>query len=152
MKERSVTHRTFVIERSYPVAPQKVFAAFADPAKKRQWFAPDQGERMEEFQMDFRVGGSERRRFTFNAGTVCENRTIYQDIQTDRRIVFAYTMSVGDHCFSASLSTVELFPTEQGTDMIFTEQAAFFENSDGPEVREKGWSLLLDRMGSELVR
>ena len=152
MKERSVTHSTFVIERSYPVTPQKVFAAFADPAKKRRWFAPDPAERMEEFEMDFRVGGSERKRFTFNAGTVCENRTIYQDIQTDRRIVFAYTMSVGDHCFSASLSTVELFPTEKGTDMIFTEQAAFFEASDGPEIREKGWSLLLDRMGSELVR
>ena len=122
MKERSVTHSTFVIERSYPVTPQKVFAAFADPAQKRRWFAPDPAERMEEFEMDFRVGGSERKRFTFNAGTVCENRTIYQ------------------------------VPTEKGTDMIFTEQAAFFEASDGPEIREKGWSLLLDRMGSELVR
>jgi len=151
MNERSVIHSTFVIRRSYPTTPQRVFAAFADPAKKRRWFAPDQGEQMEEFEMEFRVGGRERKQFTFNAGKVCENRTIYQDIVTDRRIVFAYTMTIGDHCFSASQSTVELLPTDKGTDLIFTEQAAFFENADGPEIREKGWTLLIDRMGNELA-
>ena len=39
MSEPSVTHATFVIERSYPKAPGRVFAAFADPDKKRRWFA-----------------------------------------------------------------------------------------------------------------
>ena len=39
MEERSVIHHTFVIERSYAAQPERVFAAFADPAKKRRWFA-----------------------------------------------------------------------------------------------------------------
>ncbi len=39
MEQLSVTHSTFVIERSYPTSPERVFAAFADPAKKRRWFA-----------------------------------------------------------------------------------------------------------------
>jgi len=34
MKERSVIHSTFVIERGYPVPPERVYAAFSDPAKK----------------------------------------------------------------------------------------------------------------------
>jgi hypothetical protein len=29
MTERSVTHATFVVERSYPASPERVFAAFA---------------------------------------------------------------------------------------------------------------------------
>ena len=42
MKDRSVTHATFVIERSYPTTPQRVFAAFSDPAKTRRWLAGEQ--------------------------------------------------------------------------------------------------------------
>ena len=30
--KRSATHSTFVIERTYPAAPPRVFKAFADPA------------------------------------------------------------------------------------------------------------------------
>jgi uncharacterized protein YndB with AHSA1/START domain len=41
--ERSVTHATFVVERSYDAAPARVFAAWADPAAKARWFASPEG-------------------------------------------------------------------------------------------------------------
>ena len=64
----------------------------------------------------------------------------------NRRIVIAYTMSLGDRRFSASLATFEFLPTQKGTDLVFTEQAAFFEGADGPEMREAGWIKLLDEL------
>jgi uncharacterized protein YndB with AHSA1/START domain len=64
MKDRSVTHATFVIERRYPTTPQRVFAAFSDPAKKRRWFAGDKEFQSEEFEMEVRVGGRERSSFS----------------------------------------------------------------------------------------
>ncbi|HKW55889.1 MAG TPA: SRPBCC family protein [Candidatus Acidoferrum sp.] len=149
--ERSVTHATFVIERHYPVSPQRVFAAFADPAKKRRWFSESDDAPAEEFGMDFRVGGFERKRFHVKAGFVCENNTVYRDIVPDRRIVFAYTMSVGDNRISSSHSTVELLPASNGTTLIFTEQAAFFEGADGPQAREHGWGVLFDRLAKALA-
>ena len=70
----------------------------------------------------------------------------------DRRIVLAYTMAVGGRRISASLATVEIVAEGDGTRLTFTEQGAFFEGSDGPELREKGWLALLDGLGADLRR
>lgn len=150
MKERSVTHGTFVIERNYPVAPERVFAAFSDPATKHRWFVDDEASGVEDFGMDFRVGGVERKRFS-NQNGVFTNDTVYLDIVPNRRIVFAYTMSMGDKRFSSSQATVELLAAGKGTDLIFTEQGAFFEGADGPKMREDGWRALFESLAKELA-
>jgi len=152
MEKLSVTHNTFVIERSYPTTPERVFAAFADPAKKRRWFAEGGSSGPKEFEMDFRVGGSEHSRSRMRDGTPLANDTSYHDIEPNRRIVFAYTMSVGGRRISASLATVELLASDKGTDFVYTEQAAFFEGSDGPQIREAGWSWLFEQLEKELTR
>ena len=150
MKQRSVTHATFVIERHYPASPERVFGAFSNPVKKRRWFSGDKEFRPDEFEMDFRVGGSERSSFRAQ-GVTCTNDTVYRDIVPNHRIVIAYTMTLGDHRISSSHSTVELVPSGQGTDLIFTEQAAFFEGADGPQMREEGWRKLLDQLAKALA-
>ena len=157
MEERSVTHSTFVIERTYSSAPERVFAAFADPARKRRWFAGERNMTVEEHSLDFRVGGTEHARYRFPEGSrfpgaVMGNDTVYQDIVENRRIVVAYTMSMDGRRFSASLATFELVPADGGTNLIFTEQGAFFEGSDGAEMREGGWRKLLEKLGEELAR
>ena len=69
MAEQTFIHNTFVIERSYPTSPERVFAAFADPAKKRRWSAESEHHDVEQFEMDFRAGGVERASYHFKAGT-----------------------------------------------------------------------------------
>jgi uncharacterized protein YndB with AHSA1/START domain len=157
MEKQSVTHGTFVIERSYATTPERVFAAFADPAKKRRWYGEGEGSELEEFEMDFRVGGNDHTRRRLGEGTpfkgvALTNHSNYQDIVPNRRIVFAYTMALGDKRISASLATVELLPTEKGTDMIFTDQGAYFEGADGLKMREAGWRKLLELLLKELSR
>ena len=135
MSEHTITHSSFTIERQYPASPERVFGAFSDPTKKRRWFSGDQRE-TESYELDFRVGGTERTQYRFKpgtqfAGTILSNHTTFQDIVPNRRIVFAYTMSMAEHRFSASLATVELVANGTGTTLIFTEQGAYF---DGPEA------------------
>lgn len=158
MSEPTTVHSTFIIERTYPVSPERVFAAFADPAKKRRWFAEGEGFELVHFEMDFKVGGIERARFRFKSGTPiepgtsCANDTYYLDIVPNHRIVVAYSMAVGEKTISAALGTTEIFPAGQASKVIYTEQTAFFEGADGPKARETGWQRLFDRLADELNR
>jgi uncharacterized protein YndB with AHSA1/START domain len=157
MAEPSVTHSTFVIERSYPKPPERVFLAFSDAAKKRRWFAEGESHDVEEFAMDFRIGGTERVRYRFKEGTpfkgvAVTNEGRYQDIVPNRCVVTASSMTLGDKRISASLVTVEFLPTDNGTDLICTHQGAFFAGADGPAIREAGWRHLFEQLAKELVR
>ena len=151
----SITHNTFVIERSYPKPPEHVFSAFADPAKKRRWYAEGDSHVVETFEMDFRVGGVERFQYHFNPntpfpGVVVANEGSFQDIVPNRCIVLASTMSLAGKRISSTLVTVELLPTDSGTDLILTHQGAFYEGSDGPQMREAGWKSILGRLANAL--
>jgi uncharacterized protein YndB with AHSA1/START domain len=151
----TVVHNTFVIERTYPSTPERVFAAFTETEKKRRWFADGDTHDVEEFAMDFRVGGTERAAYRMNErtpfpGTSLLNDSVYLDIVPNRRLVVAGTMTLGDRRISATLITFDFLPTDGGTELIFTHQGAFFEGADGPERREAGWRKLLDRLTNEI--
>lgn len=151
----TVTHHTFTLKRIYPKSADKVFAAFSDPAKLRKWFADGDHHTVENFQHDFRVGGQDITRSRFNhdspfPGVALINESTYLDIVPGKRIVTASTMTVGEHRISASLVTFEIQAEGNSTKLLFTHQGAFFEGSDGPEIRQHGWNVLLDKLGNAM--
>lgn len=148
--DNPVVHSTFSIERTYPAAPARVFAAFANQGTKRRWFVEGEGWEVDEFTMDFRVGGQERSRYRFQGGPQAGNDTVYLDIVPDRRIVIAYTMLVGDRRISVSLATIEIAPEGTGARLVYTEQGAYFEGTDDPAGREIGCRELLEKLDEEL--
>ncbi|HZZ67866.1 MAG TPA: SRPBCC family protein [Phenylobacterium sp.] len=148
-------HDTFVIERTYPQPPARVFAAFADPAKKRRWYGEADNHSVEAFEMDFRVGGVERATYRLGPntpfpGTQMINDGAYYDIVPDARIVVGTAMMFGGRRITVSLITFEFLATEGGTRLICTHQGVFFEGSGGPEMRERGWRVLFDRLAAEV--
>jgi hypothetical protein len=58
----TVTHGTFTLERTFPMSRQAVFDAWASREAKNAWFGEgdDFLEAVEEYTLEFRVGGRER--------------------------------------------------------------------------------------------
>jgi uncharacterized protein YndB with AHSA1/START domain len=149
MTERSVTHTTFVIERSYAASPARIFAAWATAEAKAKWFGCHEGGTHE---LDFRVGGRETYRGGPKGGPIYTNETRFQDIVPNQRIVYTYDMHRDDTRISVSLVTIELSAEGKGTRLVFTEQGAFLDGQDAPEGREHGTKVGLDRLAEGLAR
>lgn len=149
-----VVHHTFIIEKIYPKPPAAVFAAFSDPVQKSRWLGAGR-QSMTGFELDFRVGGREFAGYLMGADTPFEGAKmtsdgLYLDIVPDARIVIGSNMAMNDRPFSASLLTFEFLADGEGTKLILTHQGAFFEHSDGPEMRQNGWTKLLDQLADTL--
>jgi uncharacterized protein YndB with AHSA1/START domain len=149
MTERSAVHATFVLERTYPYPPERVFACWSSQEAKLRWFGCHEGA---EYAMDFRVGGGETYRGGPEGGPTYRNQTIYQDIIPDRRIVYSYEMYCGADRISVSLNTVDFEPVAGGTRLVFTEQGVFLDGRDNPAQREEGSRPFLDKLQTELER
>ena len=155
MPEPSVVHSTFVVERSYPQSPDRVFAAFAQPARKRRWYAEGDHE-IQEYEMEFRVGGSERLHYRFKeghpiAGSEINNESTFQDIAPNSRIVTTQKMSLNGKPVNINVVTFEFLPSGTGTDLVLTNQGTFVDWPDGAKLIEQGWRGLVERLGKELA-
>jgi len=154
MEKTATVHSTFQHERSFKATPERVFAAFADPASKRRWNYTSGASELIDYAADFRVGGGERATMKFASGPIAGKtltlESVYEDIVPNERMVWAYRMALDGKTFSASLATVELMKTSAGTDLVVTHQGAYFEGADGPEMRKAGWTELMERLAKEI--
>jgi uncharacterized protein YndB with AHSA1/START domain len=148
--KQQVFHATFSIERTYPQAPARVFFAHANEAMKRRWMAEGEGWEVFEFKVDFRVGGTETSRFSFQGGPEITYDASFQDIVENERIVLVYRMAFAGKPMSVSLATVELVPAGSGTRLTYTEQGAYFDDPNAAKGREEGWRGLLEKLAAEL--
>jgi len=149
----SVTHDTFVLERTYSVSPARVFAAWADLDQKRAWFHGPDDWPAGEHTLDFRVGGIETALNGPEGGPKARFTAEYVDIRPDARIVTTYTMHQDTQLMSVSVATVELEAIAGGTRLTYTEQGAYLETDDegwNPVGRREGTEGLLDALGGAL--
>ena len=153
MTERSATHDQFTIERSYPAAPSRVFAAFASSEAKNIWgdtgdIAPADGDAgLAEF--DFRVGGRERFGYRYS-GVTYRYDALYYDLVPDQRIVYSYEMYANDARISVSSATIEFAQTGDGTALTYTEMGAYLDGIEQPGLRKEGTTQMLDNLAGYL--
>ncbi len=149
MTDRTVVHDTFVLERTYPATAERLFQAFADPVAKSLWFGGDGDLASGRHTLDFRVGGREHLTSSFGESTYTFDVT-YMDIVPNQRIVYAYEMAMNGDRISVSVATVEILASGDGAQLVITEQGAFLDGLDDPNMRRNGTGSLLDKLGESL--
>ncbi|MEO7110229.1 MAG: SRPBCC family protein [Polyangiaceae bacterium] len=150
MKNRSTQHATFRIERTFPVAPARVFAAWSSAESKGRWFGGPEEWVRGKHELDFRVGGREFLSGGPKGSPAHTYEARYQDIVPNERILYTYEMHLGDNKISVSLATIEIKAEGSGTRLTLTEQGVFLDGYDDAGSREKGTIDLMDKLGHAL--
>jgi len=151
--ERRLAHAGFTLTRDYPVAVDRVWAAFSEEHQKLAWFGDADTFEHGEWAFDFRVGGRDVAEGAFHDGPVSRYVATYTDIVEHSRIVTTYDMWLDGVHMSTSVASLEFEPTPDGTRFTHTEHGVFFDRfeADAPN-REAGSRGLLDLLGRHLGR
>jgi uncharacterized protein YndB with AHSA1/START domain len=148
----TVTHATFVVERTFDASLDRVWDAFAVAEQHAQWFGSDEGFTETEAYEDFRVGGQAVQDGQWHDGPTSRYVATYTDIVERSRIVSTYDMWVAGEHLSTSLTSTELEAVDGGTRLTYTEQAVFLDGKDDGSKRESGFAGIFDTLAAYLAR
>jgi uncharacterized protein YndB with AHSA1/START domain len=119
-----------------------VWSAFAEPEFRERWFSLPGERSTRSHELDFRVGGEEVTRSTFNNMEKVERlelRARFLDIVPERRITFHSEFRLNDELRIASTASIEFEATEYGTRVGYLEQYQCFGLvGDGSGDQERG--------------
>lgn len=146
-KPEAIVHTEFTVERQLKTSPRHAFRFWSEAELKSRWSECHADWTVLEDRFEFRVGGTERKRWRMPDGQELTFTAHYLDIVPAQRIIYAYEMSFAGQRLSASLVTVTFNPLGGGTQMTFTEQAVILEGGvDARQQRLMGTEEGMDRL------
>ena len=138
---------SLTLKRRFAAAPEKVYAAWADPEKLVQWFGPGAVEPGSvKADIDLRVGGHYRISFNAN-GQYNEVGGVYREVVPNERLVFSWAWYSTPE--RESLVTVSLKPDGAGTLLTFHHEQ--FVDVTARDNHERGWTELLGKLENFLA-
>ncbi len=134
----SVKEKPFLsLNRSYPVAPEKVWRAWTDPEALKKWWGPGANDPVSLAQLDVRVGGRFRIVFGGPQGKDHEVQGVYKEVVPNRKLVFTWTWP-NSTPERESLVTIAFKRAAGGTELEFLHAQLFDETvRDG---HKRGWT------------
>ena len=149
--DHRLAHSGFTLTRDYPVPVVRVWQAFAEEDRKREWFGDGDTFDRNAWTFDFRVGGRDVDEARFHGGPVSRYEGVYTDIVDQVRIVNTYDMWLDGIHMSTSIASFEFEPTIAGTRLTQVEHGVFFDafHADAAQ-REVGMRGLLEALASHV--
>ncbi len=136
--QRKQTPVTVKVSRTFNTTAERLFDAWLDPQRARQFLFTRPGQVVVWAEIDAQVGGS----FLFVArrdGKDIDHIGKYLEIDRPRRLVF--TLRVPTVWADDNRVAVEIVPLETGCELTVTHEGVLTEHKSGIE---SGWTLFLD--------
>jgi uncharacterized protein YndB with AHSA1/START domain len=136
-EKAAVREKPFLaLNKSYPVAPEKVWRAWTDPEAIKRWWGPGGHDPVSLAQLDVRVGGRFRIVFGGAQGRDHEVQGVYKEVVPNKKLVFTWTWP-NSTPERESLVTIVFNSVGGGTELEFLHAELFDEAvRDG---HKRGW-------------
>lgn len=135
------------LTRSYDAAPERVWQAWTEPQALVSWFTDGKPAATDSAELDVRVGGHYRVRFTMANGEQNEVFGTYQEVRPFERLVF--TWAWGSTPERVSRVSISLAPTPWGSEMRFVHDR-FFDDAARAN-HERGWNRTMAQLDAYLL-
>jgi len=151
-----MTALTLLARRTIAASPERLFAAWTEPAQLRQWWGPEQVT-CEAAEMDLRVGGRYRLANQFPDGSVWWISGTFETIVAPRLLIYSWELSAGDlspgaeppPAQAAERVIVRFEPRGDATEVIVQHERIADETAR--ISHEKGWFGCLDGLAEYLA-
>ncbi len=133
----------FILKRIFPAPCEKVFEAWKDPEKLRQWFGPNKFT-VPEIEVDYRVGGSYSVIMQSPEGEQHHVAGSYQEIIENKKIVKTWIWQNGALAGVETTVTIEFIALDNKAEVVLTHEG--FPNEDVAGHHNKGWTSIYDNL------
>ena len=133
------TTDTFILDRSFPLPPARMWTLMTASEYREIWGAPDDNQVLETITSDFTVGGVERHRCGPKENPEFEVATRYYNIDAPNTVTFTEQIEAGGMALGAALVTYELTSSTTGCDAAITVAVVSFVGHEMIAEFKAGW-------------
>lgn len=140
---------SFDLDRTYPAAPERVWAAFTDADQLRRWVCPDPEWHVASCEVEAHEGGGYRLLFGPRpAGDAYRERGTFTVYEPARRLVLD-VLTEGEGMAESSRCTLQFLPVDGGTRLELTVEG--LSGADVAEHLRTGWTWCLEGIAGLLA-
>lgn len=147
METHAPAGHVLTVDRTIKAVPERVFAAWTEPAQLMAWYAPDDSWTTPSAEVDLRVGGTYRIGLQRPGAEPFFESGEFVEVDPPHRLVYTQrtdgpSRGAGEHI----LVTVEFTPSPDGTLVRVLEQG--YADPAVRDLHASGWPRFLDRLAT----